>query len=146
MRATNLIASALSQRTTRVKIEILGRALPLTNNPLAIAEEFAMLDNLSKGRIITGFVRGIGNEYHASGLNPFFSHERYQEAHDLIVAAWTKPGPFSFEGEHYNLRYLNLWPPPYQQPPPPIWIPSMGSSETIKWAAAPERNSPSRVS
>ena len=101
-----------------------------------------MLDNLSRGRIITGFVRGIGNEYHATGINPFFSHERYQEAHDLIVQAWTRPGPFAFEGEHFNFRYVNLWPRPYQQPHPPIWIPSMGSSETIKWAAAPERKYP----
>jgi alkanesulfonate monooxygenase SsuD/methylene tetrahydromethanopterin reductase-like flavin-dependent oxidoreductase (luciferase family) len=142
MPAPNLIASALIQRTKKVKIAILGRALPLVNNPMNIAEEFAMLDNLSRGRIITGFVRGIGNEYHATGINPYFSHERFQEAHDLIVAAWTRPGPFSFEGEHYNFRYVNLWPRPYQQPHPPIWIPSMGSSETIKWAAAPERKYP----
>jgi alkanesulfonate monooxygenase SsuD/methylene tetrahydromethanopterin reductase-like flavin-dependent oxidoreductase (luciferase family) len=139
MPAPNLIASALIQRTSKAKVAILGRALPLVNNPINIAEEFAMLDNLSKGRIITGFVRGIGNEYHATGINPSFSHERFQEAHDLIVAAWTRPGPFPFEGEHYNLRYVNLWPRPYQQPHPPIWIPSMGSSETIRWAAAPER-------
>jgi alkanesulfonate monooxygenase SsuD/methylene tetrahydromethanopterin reductase-like flavin-dependent oxidoreductase (luciferase family) len=142
MPAPNLIASALIQRTRRVKIAILGRALPLVNNPINIAEEFAMLDNLSKGRIITGFVRGIGNEYHATGINPYFSHERYQEAHDLIVAAWTRPGPFAFEGEHYNFRYVNLWPRPYQQPHPPIWIPSQGSSETIKWAADPARRYP----
>jgi alkanesulfonate monooxygenase SsuD/methylene tetrahydromethanopterin reductase-like flavin-dependent oxidoreductase (luciferase family) len=142
MPAPNLIASALIQRTSTVKIAILGRALPLVNNPINIAEEFAMLDNLSKGRIITGFVRGIGNEYHATGINPYFSHERYQEAHDLIVQAWTRPGPFTFEGEHYNFRYVNLWPRPYQQPHPPVWIPSMGSSETIKWAAAPERKYP----
>jgi alkanesulfonate monooxygenase SsuD/methylene tetrahydromethanopterin reductase-like flavin-dependent oxidoreductase (luciferase family) len=142
MPAPNLIASALIQRTKRVKIAILGRALPLVNNPINIAEEFAMLDNLSKGRIITGFVRGIGNEYHATGINPYFSHERFQEAHDLIIAAWTKPGPFPFEGEHYNFRYVNLWPRPYQQPHPPVWIPSMGSAETIKWAAAPERKYP----
>jgi alkanesulfonate monooxygenase SsuD/methylene tetrahydromethanopterin reductase-like flavin-dependent oxidoreductase (luciferase family) len=142
MPAPNLIASALIQRTKKVKIAILGRALPLVNNPINIAEEFAMLDNLSRGRIITGFVRGIGNEYHATGINPYLSHERYHEAHDLIVAAWTRPGPFSFEGEHFNFRYVNLWPRPYQQPHPPIWIPSMGSSETIKWAAAPERKYP----
>src|SRR5207237_8750436 len=72
MPAPNLIASALIQRTKRAKIAILGRALPLVNNPINIAEEFAMLDNLSKGRIITGFVRGIGNEYHATGINPSF--------------------------------------------------------------------------
>jgi alkanesulfonate monooxygenase SsuD/methylene tetrahydromethanopterin reductase-like flavin-dependent oxidoreductase (luciferase family) len=142
MPAPNLIASVLIARTKTVKIAILGRALPLVSNPINIAEEFAMLDNLSKGRIITGFVRGIGNEYHATGLNPYFSHERYQEAHDLIVAAWTRPGPFAFEGEHYNFRYVNLWPRPYQTPHPPIWIPSMGSSETIRWAAAPERKYP----
>jgi alkanesulfonate monooxygenase SsuD/methylene tetrahydromethanopterin reductase-like flavin-dependent oxidoreductase (luciferase family) len=142
MPAPNLIASALIQRTKSVKIAILGRALPLVNNPMTIAEEFAMLDNLSRGRIITGFVRGIGTEYHATGINPSFSHERYQEAHDLIVAAWTRPGPFHFEGEHYNLRYVNLWPRPYQTPHPPIWIPSQGSSETIRWAADPARKYP----
>jgi alkanesulfonate monooxygenase SsuD/methylene tetrahydromethanopterin reductase-like flavin-dependent oxidoreductase (luciferase family) len=142
MPAPNLIASALIQRTKTVKIGILGRALPLVSNPLTIAEEFAMLDNLSRGRIITGFVRGIGTEYHATGLNPTFSHERYQEAHDLIVAAWTRPGPFEFDGQHYNFRYVNLWPRPYQQPHPPIWVPSQGSSETIRWAADPTRKYP----
>jgi len=142
MPAPNLIASALIQRTKTVKVAILGRALPLVNNPITIAEEFAMLDNLSRGRIITGFVRGIGTEYHASGLNPTFSHERYQEAHDLIVAAWTRPGPFEFDGQHYNYRYVNLWPRPYQQPHPPIWVPSQGSSETIRWAADPSRKYP----
>jgi alkanesulfonate monooxygenase SsuD/methylene tetrahydromethanopterin reductase-like flavin-dependent oxidoreductase (luciferase family) len=142
MPAPNLIASALIQRTKTVKIAILGRALPLVNNPITIAEEFAMLDNLSRGRIITGFVRGIGTEYHATGLNPTFSHERYQEAHDLIVAAWTRPGPFEFDGQHYNIRYVNLWPRPYQQPHPPIWVPSQGSSETIRWAADPARKYP----
>ena len=142
MPAPNLIASALIQRTKTVKIAILGRALPLVSNPITIAEEFAMLDNLSRGRIITGFVRGIGTEYHATGLNPAFSHERFQEAHDLIVAAWTKPGPFHFESENYNYRYVNLWPRPYQTPHPPIWIPSQGSSETIRWAADPARKYP----
>jgi alkanesulfonate monooxygenase SsuD/methylene tetrahydromethanopterin reductase-like flavin-dependent oxidoreductase (luciferase family) len=139
MPAPNLIASALIQRTRKIKIAVLGRALPLTNNPIYIAEEFAMLDTLSRGRLIAGFVRGIGTEYHATGLNPAFSHERFQEAHDLIVAAWTRPGPFEFEGEHYNYRYVNLWPRPYQQPRPPIWVPSQGSSETVKWAAHPDR-------
>jgi len=142
MPAPNLIASALIQRTSKVKIAILGRALPLVGNPLTIAEEFAMLDNLSKGRIISGFVRGVGTEYHATGLNPALSHDRYLEAHDLIVAAWTQPGPFAFEGEHFNYRYVNLWPRPYQTPHPPIWIPSQGSSETVRWAAAPERRYP----
>ena len=142
MPAPNLIASALIQRTQKIKIAILGRALPLVSNPIYIAEEFAMLDNLSKGRIIAGFVRGIGSEYHASGSNPYFSHERFHEAHDLIVRAWTEPGPFAFDGEHFSLRYVNLWPRPYQSPHPPIWIPSQGSSETVAWAADPARRYP----
>ena len=100
MPAPNLIASALIQRTTTCKVAVLGRALPLVNNPMTIAEEFAMLDTLSRGRLIAGFVRGIGTEYHAMGINPAFSHERYLEAHDMIVQAWTRPGPFEFEGEH----------------------------------------------
>ena len=78
------------------------RALPIVSNPLTIAEEFAMLDNLSAGRLIAGFVRGIGCEYHSTEVNPIYSHERFHEAHDLIVRAWTEPGPFAFEGEHYN--------------------------------------------
>jgi len=142
MPAPNLIASALIQRTKTIKIAILGRALPIVGNPINIAEEFAMLDVLSKGRIIAGFVRGIGAEYHSTGVNPAFSHERFHEAHDLIVKAWTSTGPFEFEGNHFRNRYVNLWPRPYQTPHPPIWIPSMGSRETIEWASAPERRYP----
>jgi alkanesulfonate monooxygenase SsuD/methylene tetrahydromethanopterin reductase-like flavin-dependent oxidoreductase (luciferase family) len=145
MPAPNLIASALIQRTKRVQIAVLGRALPLVSNPINIAEEFAMLDVLSKGRLIAGFVRGIGAEYHSTGVNPAFSHERFHEAHDLIVKAWTTPGPFEFEGDHFRLRYVNLWPRPYQKPHPPVWIPSMGSRETVVWASAPERKYPFMV-
>ena len=139
MAAPNVFAGALARRTRNAKIAILGRALPLVNNPLTIAEEFAILDSITGGRIITGFVRGIGAEYHASGVNPTESHDRYHEAHDLIVRAWTEPGPFAFEGKYYHFNYVNIWPRPFQQPHPPIWIPSQGSSETIKWASAKER-------
>jgi alkanesulfonate monooxygenase SsuD/methylene tetrahydromethanopterin reductase-like flavin-dependent oxidoreductase (luciferase family) len=145
MPAPNLIASALIQRTKKVQIAVLGRALPLVSNPINIAEEFAMLDVLSKGRLIAGFVRGIGAEYHSTGVNPAFSHERFHEAHDLIVKAWTTPGPFEFEGDYFRLRYVNLWPRPYQKPHPPVWIPSMGSRETVVWASAPERKYPFMV-
>jgi alkanesulfonate monooxygenase SsuD/methylene tetrahydromethanopterin reductase-like flavin-dependent oxidoreductase (luciferase family) len=82
-------------------------------------------------------VRGIGAEYHTFGINPTISHDRFHEAHDLIVQAWTRPGPFSFTGRHYNLEYVNLWPRPFQNPHPPIWVPSQGSKETIDWAALP---------
>lgn len=144
MPAPNLIAATLIERTRGkdTKIAVLGRALPITNNPITIAEEFAMLDNLSNGRLITGFVRGIGCEYHSSTTNPIYSHERFHEAHDVIVRSWTSDEPFDFEGEHYNYNYASCWPRPVQQPHPPIWIPSQGSGETIDWAADPSRKYP----
>lgn len=134
-----VMAGALARRTKKVKIAILGRALPLLNNPVTVAEEFAMVDNITEGRFIAGFVRGIGAEYHAWSSNPADSHDRFHEAHDLILRAWTEIGPFSFEGKHYHFEYVNLWPRPYQTPHPPIWIPSQGSSETIEWASHPDR-------
>ncbi|HEX2543262.1 MAG TPA: LLM class flavin-dependent oxidoreductase [Ramlibacter sp.] len=138
MPSPTVIASILARQTKRVKIAILGNALPLRSHPMTIAEEHAMIDVISGGRLISGFVRGIGAEYHTFGLNPTISHDRFHEAHDLIVQAWTKPGPFAFTGKHYNVEYVNLWPKPVQQPHPPIWVPSQGSKETIDWAAAPE--------
>jgi alkanesulfonate monooxygenase SsuD/methylene tetrahydromethanopterin reductase-like flavin-dependent oxidoreductase (luciferase family) len=134
-----VMASALARRTTRVTIAILGSAIPLRDHPLTLAEEHAMIDTITEGRLITGFVRGIGAEYHATGVNPIYSHDRFHEAHDLIIRAWTEPGPFRFAGKHYHFDYVNLWPRPYQQPHPPIWIPSQGSQETIEWASHPDR-------
>jgi alkanesulfonate monooxygenase SsuD/methylene tetrahydromethanopterin reductase-like flavin-dependent oxidoreductase (luciferase family) len=116
-------------------VAVLGRALPLLNNPLQVAEEYAILDNMTKGRFIAGFVRGIGAEYHAMGINPAQSQERFAEAHELIIRAWTEPGPFQYVGKHYQFNYVNPWPLPYQKPHMPVWIPSQGSSSTIKWAA-----------
>ncbi len=136
MPVPGVLAGALSRKIKHGKLAILGRAAPLVNNPLTSAEEFAILDNITRGRVIAGFVRGIGAEYHSMGINPAESNGRFQEAHDLIMRAWTEPGPFAFAGKYYNLRYVNPWPRPYQQPHPPIWIPSSGSISTIRWAAA----------
>jgi len=134
-----VMAAALSRRTKNAKIAILGNAFCLREHPLTLAEEHAMMDCITGGRLITGMVRGIGAEYYSMGVNPTISHARFQEAHDLVVQAWTKPGPFAFEGEFYHFEYVNVWPRPYQQPHPPIWAPSTGSTETIEWAAHPSR-------
>jgi len=101
-----------------------------------------MLDVVSGGRIISGFVRGIGCEYYSMGVNPTYSLERFREAHELIVRAWTETGPFSFEGKHYQVRYVNVWPRPLQKPYPPVWIPGFGSKETVEWCAHPSRKYP----
>ena len=134
-----VMAAALSRRTRNARIAILGNAFGLRNHPLNIAEEHAMIDGITGGRLISGMVRGIGAEYYSTGNNPAFSHARFQEAHDLVTQAWTRPGPFAFEGKFYHFEYVNIWPRPYQQPHPPIWAPSTGSTETIEWAAHPSR-------
>ena len=77
----------------------------------------------------------MGDEYTAFSMDPTTSRDRFLEAYELILRAWTEPGPFSFEGKHYNFRYVNPWPRPYQKPHPPIWMPSQGSQETIEFAA-----------
>lgn len=135
MPSPNVVASALVQRTNRVKIALLGNAIPLREHPLRVAEEVAMLDVMSRGRIICGFVRGIGSEYHTFSFDPTTSRDRFHEAHDLIEKAWKQPGPFEWYGEYYKLKYVNPWPQPYQKPHPPIWIPTQGSGETIDWVA-----------
>ena len=132
-------ASMLVRRTRDCRIAILGNAFALRDNPLTLAEEHAMIDVISGGRLISGFVRGVGSEYFSTGANPVHSLERHKEAHDLVVRAWTETGPFAFEGRYYHFEYVNLWPRPFQQPHPPIWCPSMGSLETIEWAAHPDR-------
>ena len=135
MPTPGVMAGALARRIKNGKLAVLGRALPLLNNPLTVAEEYAMLDNITRGNFIAGFVRGIGAEYHSFGTNPAESQERFAEAHDLIIRAWTEPGPFAYEGKYYNFKYVNPWPRPYQQPHPPIFIPSSGSLSTIRWVA-----------
>jgi alkanesulfonate monooxygenase SsuD/methylene tetrahydromethanopterin reductase-like flavin-dependent oxidoreductase (luciferase family) len=135
MPSPNLIAAALTQRTRRVKIAVIGNALPLYNPPLRVAEEFAMLDVLSGGRLIAGMVIGGGPEYFSYQVNPTHAREKFREALDLILKAWTKPGPFTWNSKHYYFRYVNPWPRPMQQPHPPIWIPGVGSLETIEFVA-----------
>jgi alkanesulfonate monooxygenase SsuD/methylene tetrahydromethanopterin reductase-like flavin-dependent oxidoreductase (luciferase family) len=134
-----VMASSLARRTENCKLAILGNAFALREHPLTLAEEHAMIDCITGGRLITGFVRGIGAEFYSLAANPTLSHERHVEAHDLIIRAWTETGPFAFEGKHYHFEYVNMWPRPYQDPHPPIWCPSLGSSETIEWAAHPDR-------
>ena len=131
----NLEAAILARITKRAKIVLLGNILPIWDDPLFLAEELAEIDMISRGRLVTGWVRGTGRESVAHNAVPPFNWERFQEAHDFIVEAWTKPGPFRWEGEHYHYRYVNPWARPYQEPHPPIWIPGVMSRNTVAWAA-----------
>jgi alkanesulfonate monooxygenase SsuD/methylene tetrahydromethanopterin reductase-like flavin-dependent oxidoreductase (luciferase family) len=131
----NVMGSQIVARTSRIPVGIIGNALPLHSNPVRVAEAVAMLDVLSEGRIISGFVRGTGMEYHSMRANPAYSRERFWEAHDLIIKAWTSTEPFEWWGKHYEFRYVNVWPRPLQTPHPDIYIPGAGSRETMKYCA-----------
>ncbi len=131
----NIMGAALAAVTERVKLVMLGNPLPLSDDPVRIAEELAMIDLMSKGRLVSGFVRGGGVENIAANSNPAFNRERFNESHDLIIETWTKPGPFRWERDHFHYRCVNPWAAPLQKPHPRIWVPGISSKETIEWAA-----------
>jgi alkanesulfonate monooxygenase SsuD/methylene tetrahydromethanopterin reductase-like flavin-dependent oxidoreductase (luciferase family) len=136
MPSPNLIASSLARRTTDAMICVMGNSLALYNPPTRIAEEMAMIDCISGGRLIAGFPVGTPMDTcFAFGQNPATLRERYYEAHDLIMKAWQTPETFAFNGRHNQQRYVNIWPRPVQKPHPPIWIPGGGSVETWQWCA-----------
>ncbi|MCI0768866.1 MAG: LLM class flavin-dependent oxidoreductase, partial [Chloroflexi bacterium] len=131
----NIFASLLAGMTKRVKIVLLGNPLPVCDNPVRLAEEIAMIDLISKGRLVSGIVRGAGQEQIATNANPAYNRERFEEAHDLLIKTWSVPGPFRWEGNHYQFRVVNPWVLPLQKPHPRIWVPGVVSRETVVWAA-----------
>lgn len=136
MPSPNLIASALARRTTDAALCILGTSLTMYNPPTRVAEEMAMIDCISGGRLIAGFPVGTPMDSAFSfGQNPSTLRARYNEAHDLITRAWRAEKPFAFNGRFYKYRYVNPVPRPLQKPNPPIWIPAGGSIETWRWCA-----------
>jgi len=135
MPSPNIMAAALARRTENAKIMVLGNAIGIRGNPLRVAEEIAMLDHITDGRLVSGFVRGIGWEYFGHSINPTRSRARFDEAHDLIIKAWTSDEMFQWISPNYEYRYVNLWPRPLQEPHPPIYIPGAGSTETMRFCA-----------
>ncbi len=136
MPSPNLIAATLARRTTDTTICVMGNSIALYNPPTRVAEEFAMLDVISGGRLIAGFPVGTPmDDCYAYGQNPSLLRERYHEAHDLIMRAWREKDTFAFNGRFTQARYVNVWPRPIQRPHPPIWIPGGGSVETWQWCA-----------
>ena len=133
--SANLDAAVISKVTKRAKIAILGNIIPV-NDPVRMAEEIAMIDCYSGGRLISGFVRGGATETIMAGMDPSENRERFEEAHDLIIKCWTQPGPFRYEGKYYHYRLVNPWVLPVQQPHPPIWFPGGSSPESVHWAAS----------
>ncbi len=134
MPSPNLMAAALARRTTNAMLLVLGNSIVLYNPPTRVAEEMAMLDVISGGRLIAGFPVGTSMDInYCYGQNPATVRDKYREGHDLIIKAWAERVPFPWNGKYTKLRYVNLWPRPIQQPHPPIWIPGLGSIETWDW-------------
>jgi alkanesulfonate monooxygenase SsuD/methylene tetrahydromethanopterin reductase-like flavin-dependent oxidoreductase (luciferase family) len=132
----SVLAGALTQRVKRAKIAVLGATVPILN-PIRVAEEFAMLDSLTGGRLVAGMLRGTSNEYVTYGINPSESRGRFEEAMDLIIRAWTEPQPFGWQGRYYEFRTISIWPRPVQSPYPSIFI--SGSSPESGDLAARKR-------
>jgi alkanesulfonate monooxygenase SsuD/methylene tetrahydromethanopterin reductase-like flavin-dependent oxidoreductase (luciferase family) len=132
MNSPNLMAASAAQRTKHLQLLIYGNLLPL-HEPLRLAEELAMLDCLSKGRLISGFARGIPREYQVHNVSLAESRARFEEAYDIITRAWTEE-VFNYEGNFWSYKDVAMWPRPVQRPHPPIWVPVVGSQESIAFA------------
>ncbi|HUZ74712.1 MAG TPA: LLM class flavin-dependent oxidoreductase [Stellaceae bacterium] len=134
MPSPNLMAAALARRTERAKLVLMGNSVALYNPPTRVAEEMAMLDVISGGRLVAGFPVGTPQDtIYAYGQSPVTLREKYREGVGLILRAWREPDVFSFNGKYTQLRYVNVWPRPIQKPHPPVWVPGGASVETWDW-------------
>ena len=134
--AAPVILGILARQTKRARLLILGNPIANRNQPVRVAEEMAMIDVISRGRLECGFVKSVPYEVASGNSNPVRMNERMWEAHDLILKAWTThDGPFPFEGRFYQHRMVNIWPRPFQQPHPPVWVASLspfGAADVAK--------------
>jgi alkanesulfonate monooxygenase SsuD/methylene tetrahydromethanopterin reductase-like flavin-dependent oxidoreductase (luciferase family) len=127
--------AVIARETKRARLLSLGTPIANRPDPVRVAEEMAWLDVLSGGRLEMGLVKGAPYEIAPANSNPANLMRRYWEAHDLILKAMsTSDGPFNWEGEFFHYRNVNIWPRPYQQPTPPVWMTGL-STETGRLAA-----------
>lgn len=129
-----IFAAAAIPRIRRAKIALFGPILPL-HNPIHVAEEIAMLDVLSGGRLLLLFLRGVPYELRAFSVNLDEARAMTQEATLLILKALADPQPFSWEGKYYHYQTVSVWPGLVQRPHPPLY--STGNSfESATFAAS----------
>src|SRR5881394_599047 len=116
----------LARETKKVRLLALGMPIGNRNDPIRVAEEYSIIDVISRGRVEMGFVKGVPFEISPANTNPADLTDRFWEAHDLILKAMTThDGPFNWEGTHFHYRSVNVWPRPYQEPHPPVWMPAI---------------------
>jgi natural product biosynthesis luciferase-like monooxygenase protein len=128
-----VLLSAVAARTRRIRL-ITGAVIPAFNNPIKLAGELAMLDNISNGRLDAGFGRAfIPREFEVFGVKMDESRARFEEGIDVIIRLWTEEA-LSYEGKFYRLRNVRLMPRPAQKPHPPIWIAAVATQDSFIWA------------
>ncbi|MDR7156830.1 alkanesulfonate monooxygenase SsuD/methylene tetrahydromethanopterin reductase-like flavin-dependent oxidoreductase (luciferase family) [Sphingobium xenophagum] len=134
----DLILAAIAYATASEGIDVgiypIGRSLGKTREPLRVAEELAMIDCMSDGRLIAGFP--VGLPYDASinnGVPQIETRARFDENLRLITKAWTADDIFAWNGRYAQHAVVNIWPRPVQSPTPPIWITGSGSPKTMEF-------------
>jgi alkanesulfonate monooxygenase SsuD/methylene tetrahydromethanopterin reductase-like flavin-dependent oxidoreductase (luciferase family) len=137
MPSPNIMGAVLAKATngTDVAIVQMGATLPTSNPPIRVAEEYAMLDCISGGRLVAGLPLGSPMDVNfCYGVTPMEHRERYREAFALTLKAWQAREIFAWNGRYFQLASVNLWPRPIQQPHPPVWVPGSGSISTFDFA------------
>jgi alkanesulfonate monooxygenase SsuD/methylene tetrahydromethanopterin reductase-like flavin-dependent oxidoreductase (luciferase family) len=119
--------------------------MPALYNPVHLAQEAALIDVLSRGRLILGVGAGYHKDYFAHFGVPIKQREgRFEETMEIVEKAWTTVGPFAHHGKYFNFDAIHVTPKPYQRPRPPIWIGAFGPKSIARagrmsdaWSAAP---------
>jgi alkanesulfonate monooxygenase SsuD/methylene tetrahydromethanopterin reductase-like flavin-dependent oxidoreductase (luciferase family) len=129
-----VVASYVAARTRRVRIGIGARILPL-DHPIRIAEDAATVDLISGGRLDLGIARIGENDLYQSGfgVDPADARERFEEALDVILAAWSGER-FAHDGRHWSFPEVAAAPLPAQSPHPPIYLVGI-SEDTLRFGA-----------
>ena len=133
----SIMGAVLARATNGQNVAViqLGSTLPSTTPPTRIAEEYAMLDCISGGRLVAGFPTGLpADAVLSNAVVPIEQRERFREALALVTKAWSAREVFAWNGKHYQLGMVNLWPRPVQDPHPPVWVPGSGSISTFDFA------------
>jgi alkanesulfonate monooxygenase SsuD/methylene tetrahydromethanopterin reductase-like flavin-dependent oxidoreductase (luciferase family) len=129
-----VVLSAATQATSKIKLVTMGIQLASYPQPVRVAEELALVDHLSKGRLVVGLISTVAQTLYALNMKEEEEQGRYHESYDLLIKAWTDPNPFEWHGEYYDYPCVSILPRPYQQPHPPIWT-TARADQSIRWAA-----------
>jgi alkanesulfonate monooxygenase SsuD/methylene tetrahydromethanopterin reductase-like flavin-dependent oxidoreductase (luciferase family) len=120
--------------TERIKLITMGTALALYPHPVRLAEELAMIDNISHGRLVWGIISAGSQNLYAYNVPVEEERARHNDGYDLIIKAWTEENPFEWNSEFFHYPCVSILPRPVQVPHPPVWT-TASAGETLQWAA-----------